>query len=254
MSRSASQQPMPQHHQRRDQRQKRSALRHHAPALFSRINSLVRIIQCRCAIPQCCGDGATLNASRHAGEPEIVGEFPTAAQGAMLPAPMKPLDAPSHAPGADASSNSLQTPHRLILDTQVVMDWLVFRESSLLPLVAQIESGHSLWIATVAMHDELRHVLSRGVAARYQPDPARIDAAFRTLCRLVDAPTAALGRPRCSDPDDQKFIDLGLSLATAGPVTLISRDRAVLKVAKRAAPLGLSIVSPSAWLKQQVHS
>ena len=42
---------------------------------------------------------------------------------------------------------------------------------------------------------------------------------------------------------------LGLALAATTPTWLISRDRAVLKVAKRAARLGLPILSPAAWLK-----
>jgi len=50
---------------------------------------------------------------------------------------------------------------------------------------------------------------------------------------------------RCTDPDDQKFIDLA---ATSGAQWLISRDRAVLKLRKRAFALAqLRIVSPAEW-------
>ena len=54
----------------------------------------------------------------------------------------------------------------------------------------------------------------------------------------------ACATDRCTDPDDQKFIDLALSLPGA---TLLSRDRAVLKLARRARPLGMTIVTPQAW-------
>lgn len=137
----------------------------------------------------------------------------------------------------------------VVLDTQVVMDWLVFDEASLAPLIAAVVSRRLHWTATPAMKGELLHVIGRGVAARYAPDPARIHEAFGQHCRLVDEPVLSMARPRCSDTDDQKFIDLGLALAAAQPTSLISRDRAVLKVAKRAAKLGLPILSPSAWLK-----
>ena len=140
----------------------------------------------------------------------------------------------------------------LILDTQVVMDWLVFDEPSLLPLITALESRRLHWIATEAMKAELLHVIGRGVAARYSPDTSRIHAAFERHCRLVDAPALGIARPRCSDPDDQKFIDLGLSCAALQPTWLISRDRAVLKVGKRAARFGLPILSPAAWLKLNV--
>jgi len=153
-----------------------------------------------------------------------------------------PLDAATGKPG-----------RLVILDTQIVMDWLVFDEPSLAPLVAAIESRYLHWIATVAMKAELMHVIGRGVAARYAPDVDRVLAAFEQHCRFVDEPELSTARPRCSDSDDQKFIDLGLGLAAANhAITLISRDRAVLKVAKRAAKLGLPILSPAAWLKMNV--
>ncbi len=137
----------------------------------------------------------------------------------------------------------------VILDTQVVMDWLVFDEPSLRLLIASVESRHLHWVATEAMRAELLHVIGRGVAARYAPDVNHIHAAFEAHCRLLPEPTLGIARPRCSDTDDQKFIDLGLSLAATQPTWLISRDRAVLKVAKRAGRLGLPILSPAAWLK-----
>jgi predicted nucleic acid-binding protein len=49
---------------------------------------------------------------------------------------------------------------------------------------------------------------------------------------------------RCTDADDQKFIDL----ACAAPARwLVSRDRAVLKLRRRAATDGLVIVTPDGW-------
>ena len=47
---------------------------------------------------------------------------------------------------------------------------------------------------------------------------------------------------RCTDPDDQKFVDLALALA---PACLISRDRAVLKLARRAALRAVLIRPPA---------
>lgn len=150
---------------------------------------------------------------------------------------------PLHPDNADKASPLV------ILDTQIVMDWLVFDEVSLAPLIAAVVSRRLHWTATLAMKGELLHVIGRGVAARFAPDPARIEEAFEQYCRFVDEPVLGIARPRCSDTDDQKFIDLGLALAATEPTSLISRDRAVLKVAKRAAKLGLPILSPAAWLK-----
>ncbi|WAC73655.1 PIN domain-containing protein [Roseateles sp. SL47] len=141
-------------------------------------------------------------------------------------------------------------PLRVVLDTQIVMDWLVFDEPRIRPIIARVESRHLLWTATAPMKAEMLHVLGRGVAARYSPDLARIHAAFQQHCEFIEVPVLGISRPRCSDEDDQKFIDLALHLAVSQPTVLLSRDRAVLKVAKRAAKLGLSILSPDAWLQR----
>ena len=42
--------------------------------------------------------------------------------------------------------------------------------------------------------------------------------------------------PRCTDPDDQKFLDLALH---AHAKWLVSRDKALLRLARKARPLGL---------------
>ena len=62
---------------------------------------------------------------------------------------------------------------------------------------------------------------------------------------LVPARPPALTLPlRCTDPEDQMFIDLAVQL---GGATLLSRDRAVLKLARRAQAYGVSILTPERW-------
>jgi predicted nucleic acid-binding protein len=50
---------------------------------------------------------------------------------------------------------------------------------------------------------------------------------------------------RCTDTDDQKFIDLALA---HGARWLLSRDRAVLKLGRRTRVLGLEVLTPEIWL------
>lgn len=136
---------------------------------------------------------------------------------------------------------------RLVLDTQVVMEWLVFRDPGIRALAEPIEAGHWVWIGSTAMRDELLHVLSRGVAARWSPDPASIAEVFARLCRMHEplAEEAALPLLKCRDKDDQKFIDLALAQRADA---LISRDGDVLALAKRARKHGLAILKPDQWL------
>ena len=155
-------------------------------------------------------------------------------------------------PASDPSIMSLPdgttTAPRLVLDTQVVMEWLVFRDPGIQPLVDPIEAGRWTWIGSEAMRDELLHVLSRGVAARWNPDPQGIADTFARLCRMPCAPDSEAPPPllKCRDKDDQKFIDLALSQRVDA---LISRDGDVLALAKRARKHGLAILRPEQWLQ-----
>ena len=75
--------------------------------------------------------------------------------------------------------------------------------------------------------------------------PASVWSAWERWAVCVEPAVPSLASPlRCTDPDDQKFLDLALQL---GRCTLLSRDRAVLKLARRAAPLGVTIQSPLHW-------
>lgn len=127
------------------------------------------------------------------------------------------------------------------------MDWLVFNDPSVAPLVGQILGGQLRWIGHPSMLDELQHVLGRGVAARYLPDQSGIECRFRQHCRFVDFDPMRTVRLICRDRDDQIFIDLALAI---GARWLLSRDRAVLALAKRARAHGLEILTPASWARQ----
>jgi len=134
----------------------------------------------------------------------------------------------------------------VVLDTNAVLDWLVFRNPEFEPLGAAIVTGHVRWLATPWMREELAHVLARGHLDAWQPDGAAIQAHWDRHCAQQPAPALASspGKFRCSDPDDQPFIDLA---RTAGATWLVSRDRAVLKLARRLREQGVLVIPPGAW-------
>jgi predicted nucleic acid-binding protein len=140
---------------------------------------------------------------------------------------------------------------RAVIDTNVVLDWLVFRNPGCAPFVQALLAGQLHWLATTAMRDELAHVLSRGVAAAWKPDHAAVWAAWERHATEVPAVAAsgAASRLRCTDADDQKFIDLALGHPARW---LLTRDRAVLKLARRTRAFGLDIVTPEAWAAVQL--
>ena len=138
------------------------------------------------------------------------------------------------------------TARPVVLDTNVVLDWLLFGHPDGTVLSESLVAGELRWIATAAMRDELAHVLARGALNRWQPDLPRLWAEWDRHCAQV--PTAPAAGPasglRCTDPDDQKFIDLA---ACHRDSLLLSRDRAVLKLARRLAPLDVTVITPAAW-------
>ncbi len=125
----------------------------------------------------------------------------------------------------------------IVLDTNIVLDLLLFNDPGTQALKLALNSRQIQWLATPAMRDELVRVLAypRIMArlASYQLDAQQVLAQFDGQARLVEA--AAKASVTCRDPDDQKFIDL----AVAHKTTLLSKDRAVLCMKKRLSILGV---------------
>ncbi len=133
----------------------------------------------------------------------------------------------------------------VVLDTNVVLDLWLFADTRSAPLRLALAAGRLTPLATAPMLAELADVLQRPFAAGWPVPPAVALAALQGSARLVDPPVpAGPPAPRCTDPDDQKFIDLAWHWPAAW---LISRDRAVLRLARPALARGLRIVTPDRW-------
>jgi predicted nucleic acid-binding protein len=131
--------------------------------------------------------------------------------------------------------------HRLdlVIDTNVVLDMLVFRDPPVLAVLAALASDRYRWIGCRAMRDELAHVLDRGVGRAF--DRGAVLAAYDGAVVELDPPWAP-GVLRCTDPDDQVFIDLALQRRAHA---LLTRDRALLRLARRARGFGVAVVGPA---------
>jgi putative PIN family toxin of toxin-antitoxin system len=124
----------------------------------------------------------------------------------------------------------------IVLDTNIVLDAFVFNDPATQGLKDALASKKLQWIATPAMRDELARVLDypKIVVRRtfYQISALTVLARFDELVKVVAvAPKASV---TCTDPDDQKFIDL----AVMHQARLLSKDKAVLCMARRLLPLG----------------
>ena len=145
----------------------------------------------------------------------------------------------------DSSLDSAASPALVVLDTNVVLDLWLFDDVRSIGLRQALQDGRMTPLVTAPMLAELADVLQRPFTAGWPAPPAQALAGLQGCARLVDAPPpAGPAAPRCTDPDDQKFIDLAWHWPAAW---LISRDRAVLRLAKPAHARGLGIVTPERW-------
>lgn len=124
----------------------------------------------------------------------------------------------------------------LVLDTNIVLDVLVFADPVAQQLAQGLRIGAWRWLATAPMREELERVLAYPKIAKrlayYQLQAADVLAQFGALSQTVDVPAKA--PIICKDPDDQKFIDL----AVAHKALVLSKDNAVLCMQKRLLALG----------------
>jgi putative PIN family toxin of toxin-antitoxin system len=128
----------------------------------------------------------------------------------------------------------------LVIDTNVALDLCVFADPAIEPLRQAVSEGQWACLATPAMREELQRVLAYPLVARRLAADARSaeaalavwDAAVRIVAPAPKAPYT------CKDADDQVFIDL----AAEHQARLISKDKAVLCMAKRLARLGAEVL------------
>jgi len=147
-----------------------------------------------------------------------------------------------------AAISTAPAPLHAVLDTNVVLDWLVFADAAGCRVGDAVASGALQWLATPRILQEWRAVLARPLATRWEEARQRaltVDVSAR--CRLCDEVAPAPARRLiCRDPDDQVFIDLALIHA---PTLLLTRDRALLALRRRAGDCGVTVMTPSQWLR-----
>ncbi|MCC7486739.1 MAG: PIN domain-containing protein [Burkholderiales bacterium] len=139
-------------------------------------------------------------------------------------------------------------PVRLVIDTNVWLDWLVFDDPDVAPVKEAVAAGRAIVVMNEEVEAELARVLARSFGARTLAPGAR--AACLDECRRVSvghesgrmteegerageqARRPAADRallPVCADADDQKFLDLALA---CGADYLVTRDRDILELAR----------------------
>ena len=133
-----------------------------------------------------------------------------------------------------------------MLDTNVVLDLVVFRDPGVESIAMAIRTGTAVPVTSGACLEELRRVLAYPNLDLDEPGQIAAFECFRAQAQLVEVPaTAATPLPVCADPDDQKFLELAWH---ADVRCLITKDKALLRLARAAARLGrFAVLKPDTF-------
>jgi hypothetical protein len=166
-----------------------------------------------------------------------------------------PADAPRPLPAA----GPLPLAPAVVLDTNAVLDWLWFDDPAMAAPAQAILAGRCRWSMSPGMRLELERVLSSKPLPPRGRDRTQVLRTCDTLARPADvaSPPARLAQPGhpgrpghrghrlvCRDPDDQPFVDHAIGV---GAAWLLTRDKALLALARRAGAFGLVIAVPARW-------
>lgn len=143
---------------------------------------------------------------------------------------------------------------KLVLDTNVVLDWLVFEDPALSPLGSAAQARSIQLITHEHAIQELTRVLGyprlRLSDARQQEVLKRYRASCGWPDRAAGGPVGKSplppGFPHCRDPDDDPFLALAYH---AQADALVSKDRQVLSLRRRLRRFGPTVVN----VKQMVE-
>jgi len=144
---------------------------------------------------------------------------------------------------------------RWVVDTNVVIDWLMFNDPFMNPLREAVTNKNLIVLTHAPAIDELKRVLAY---KQLKLTPTRQDEIFSryiALTQEVSLPAGASVKnlmmpsqfPRCRDRDDEHFIALAHHQKANA---LVSRDNAVYGLKSRAAKFGLTIFN----VQQAIHA
>jgi putative PIN family toxin of toxin-antitoxin system len=128
----------------------------------------------------------------------------------------------------------------VVLDTNILLDILVFDDERAHPLRAALANQELDAVATKNTIEEFADVISRPQFDLDEETQKETILQWQSWSRVIDDLDLQVAPWKCKDRDDQVFINLAFTLK---PSTLISKDKLVLKIAKRAQKEQVTITS-----------
>jgi uncharacterized protein len=130
-------------------------------------------------------------------------------------------------------------PPRVVIDTNVLLDFWIFDDPAARPLRTAIEQRHVVALRSDALVAEFADVLLRSKFALSTDRQMEILRHWNGVSTAAEVNRAAPFL--CTDPDDQKFLDLAFS---AKADWLVTKDKALLRLGRRADRHNLAILRP----------
>ena len=149
------------------------------------------------------------------------------------------------------------TPTTIVLDTNVCLDLFVFRDERWQRLYSALTDGFVQAFTSTACRAEWLAVLDYARFDLTLEKKRRCTEEFDALIKIGRTEdelrkgysflaTARTTLPRCSDCDDQKFLELAFD---TGATSLITKDKALLKLNGKCRRGGLfDVVKPETWI------
>lgn len=140
-------------------------------------------------------------------------------------------------------------PKRVVLDTNICLDLFVFRDPRWQAILEGLHSGILQAFTKTRCRDEWQAVLHY---PHLPVEAGQMDQLCAEFDRFISCSDPAMQEhivlPKCKDGDDQKFLEIARDGAAD---FLVSKDKALLRLAKRVKKAGLfEILTPEALLER----
>ena len=139
---------------------------------------------------------------------------------------------------------------RIILDTNVCLDLFVFNDPRWQKIVEALESRTIEAITSAECREEWLAVLNYSHLPVTEATRADFIKRFDLTITVENPVPTHTILPKCTDKDDQKFLEFARD---AKLEILVTKDKALLKLARKTRALGLfEIMTPNAFLQTLV--
>lgn len=135
---------------------------------------------------------------------------------------------------------------RLVLDTNVILDLLVFKDPSTEPIRLLLDAGLVDAVRSEASMLELVDVIQRPIFKLSQHEQEMILQSWASVTRLLENAAIESAPFICRDTDDQIFLDMAYSIR---PAVLFSKDLRVLELRVSAKGHGVEITNQYDYLQ-----